>query len=95
MNRGRILEVAGLHTSLGDPANPVRAADGVSFGIDRGETLALLGESGCGKSMAALSLMRLLPAGGRITAGSVRFAGTELLALPEAGMRSIRGAGMS
>jgi peptide/nickel transport system ATP-binding protein len=90
-----ILEVEGLTTYFGDPSNPVRAADGIEFAISRGQTLALLGESGCGKSVSALSLMRLLPAGARITGGSVRFSGTELLALPESRMRTIRGAGMS
>ena len=91
----RILEVEQLQTYLGGPGDPLRAVDGISFEINRGQTLALLGESGCGKSISALSLMRLLPPGARIVGGSVRFAGTELLALPEARMRSVRGAGMS
>jgi len=91
----RILEVGQLKTYLGAPGDPVRAVDGISFDIRRGETLALLGESGCGKSISALTLMRLLPPGARIIGGSVRFAGMELLALPEARMRTVRGAGMS
>ena len=70
----------------------MRAVDGLSFEIARGETFALLGESGCGKSMAALSVMRLLPDVGHIAEGSVRLDGEELLALPEAQMRDVRGA---
>ena len=59
--------------------------------LRRGETFALVGESGCGKSMTALALMRLLPENGRITAGQIRLDGADLLALPESGMRAIRG----
>jgi len=69
----------------------VRAVDGVSFSVGRGETFALLGESGCGKSMTALSISRLLPDAGRIMSGSVRLDGQELLQLPEAVMRDVRG----
>ncbi|MCB1960771.1 MAG: ABC transporter ATP-binding protein [Rhodocyclaceae bacterium] len=77
------VEIAGERT--------VCPVDGLSLQISRGQTLALLGESGCGKSMTALALMRLLPAAGRIARGSVRYAGRELLALPEAQMRGVRG----
>ncbi len=90
-----ILHVEQLKTYLGAAEDPVRAVDGISFDISEGKTLALLGESGCGKSITALSLMRLLPAAGRIIGGSVGFAGINILALPEARMRAIRGAGMS
>ncbi|MGQ9659445.1 MAG: ABC transporter ATP-binding protein [Thermochromatium sp.] len=90
-----LLHVTGLTTELGDPARPVRVVDGLTLAIRRGETLALLGESGCGKSMTALSLMRLLPPSGRITAGSVRLEGTELLRLTEAEMRQVRGGRMA
>ncbi|HEX9181373.1 MAG TPA: ABC transporter ATP-binding protein [Burkholderiales bacterium] len=69
----------------------VRAVDGVSFRIGRGETFALLGESGCGKSVTALSIMRLLPERGHIVGGEVRLADTDLLALPELAMRGVRG----
>jgi peptide/nickel transport system ATP-binding protein len=92
-----LLEVTGLTTEL-PPARggerPVRVCDDVGFSIRRGETLALLGESGCGKSMTALSLMRLLPLGGRIISGAVRLGDTDLLKLPEHDMRRIRGGRM-
>jgi peptide/nickel transport system ATP-binding protein len=69
----------------------VRAVDNLRIAIERGETFALVGESGCGKSMTALALMRLLPENGRVTAGSVRLSGEELLQLPESRMRETRG----
>ncbi|MDP2030530.1 MAG: ABC transporter ATP-binding protein [Thiobacillus sp.] len=86
-----LLQVEQLAVDIG----PVRIVDGVSFHIAAGETYALLGESGCGKSMTALSLMRLLPDGGRIVAGSVRLAEQDVLALPESEMRRVRGGGMA
>jgi peptide/nickel transport system ATP-binding protein len=85
------LQVEDLRTVLDTAAGEVRAVDGLSFAIRRGETFALLGESGCGKSMAALSITRLLPDVGRITGGSVRLEGVELLAMPESAMRDVRG----
>jgi len=90
-----LLRVSGLTTLLGSEDRPVRVADGVDLELRRGETFALLGESGCGKSMTALSLMRLLPPSGRITQGSVRLGDTELLALPERAMRGVRGGRMA
>jgi len=90
-----LLSVRGLRTHLGDYRDPVRAVDGVSFDIRAGECFALLGESGCGKSMTALSLMRLLPSSGRIVGGEVEFQGRDLLRLPEAAMREVRGGGLS
>ncbi|HEX2201214.1 MAG TPA: ABC transporter ATP-binding protein, partial [Gammaproteobacteria bacterium] len=86
-----LLEVEDLSTYLGQGDTAVRAVDGLDFSIYRGETFVLLGESGCGKSMTALSLMRLLPPSGRIIAGRVRLDGCDLLKLPEAAMRAIRG----
>lgn len=87
-----LLSVRDLRTWFGAGEGVVRAVDGVSFDIRRGETFALLGESGCGKSMTALSIMQLVPApAGRIVAGSVLLDGQDLLALPEAAMRRIRG----
>jgi peptide/nickel transport system ATP-binding protein len=85
------LEIAGLRTELDTPEGVLRAVDGVDFEIRPGECFALVGESGCGKSMTALSLMRLLPEVGRIAAGEVRLGGQDLLALPEAAMRAVRG----
>ena len=90
-----ILSIANLTTHLGGAANPVRAVDGVTFDLRRGETFALLGESGCGKSITALSIMRLLPPSGRIVDGAVRLNGADVLGLPEAQMRGVRGAGIS
>ena len=70
----------------------VKAVDGVSLSLDRGETLGVVGESGCGKSVTALSVMRLVPpTSGRIVAGSIRFDDKELLTLDPAAMRAIRG----
>jgi len=90
-----LLEVESLSTLIQSGTRNVRAVDGVSFHIARGETFALLGESGCGKSMTALSLMRLLPPGGRLISGSVRLDGNDLVALPEVAMRGVRGARMA
>ena len=86
-----LLRVEALRTSLASAAGTVRAVDDVSFEVARGETFALLGESGCGKSMTALSLMRLLPEGGTIVGGRVLLDGRDLLALSEADMRDVRG----
>jgi peptide/nickel transport system ATP-binding protein len=85
-----LLSVRDLTVGIG-AARPV---DGVSFDIAAGETFALLGESGCGKSMTALALMRLLPGAARVLGGSVSYRGDELLALPERAMRAVRGAGL-
>lgn len=86
-----VLQINDLETILYTEAAPVRAVDGLTLQIMRGETFALLGESGCGKSMTALSVMRLLPDSGEILGGSVRLGGEDLLLLPEAAMRGIRG----
>jgi peptide/nickel transport system ATP-binding protein len=86
-----MLAVAQLKVALDADAGLIRAVDGLSLSIARGETFALVGESGCGKSMTALALMRLLPDNGAITDGAVTLAGTDVLALPESRMRSIRG----
>ncbi len=91
MTAGTLLKVEGLSTQFFGEDGVTRAVDGVSFGIAPGETLGLVGESGCGKSVTALSVMRLLPRNGRVVQGAVRFEGNDLLALSEAGMRDIRG----
>jgi peptide/nickel transport system ATP-binding protein len=86
-----LLEVADLRTQFFSEDGITRAVDGVSFSIAPGETLGLVGESGCGKSVTALSLLRLLPRNGRVIAGKIRFEGKDLLVLSEAEMRDIRG----
>ncbi|MFN0315242.1 MAG: dipeptide ABC transporter ATP-binding protein [Burkholderiales bacterium] len=86
-----LLEVIDLVTWIDAGAAPLRAVDGVSFTIEPAETFALLGESGCGKSMTALSLMRLLPDAARIVSGQVCLNGLDILALPESAMRAVRG----
>ena len=90
-----LLKVENLKTWLGNGTHPVRAVDGVDLEIRRGETFALLGESGCGKSMTALSIMRLLPPAGRIVEGEVMLGETSVLDLPEYQMRDARGGRMS
>ncbi|MHB1174133.1 MAG: ABC transporter ATP-binding protein [Sulfuriferula sp.] len=83
-----LLQVTDLRTRIG----AVRAVDGVSFSVSANETFALLGESGCGKSMTALSIMRLLPQQAQIdSSAQVLLEGRDLLALPETAMRSVRG----
>ncbi len=87
-----ILEVRDLHTQFNTLDGVVRAVDGVSFDVARGETLGIVGESGCGKSVTALSILRLIPPEtGRIAQGSIRFEGTELTALSEEEMKRLRG----
>jgi len=91
-----ILSVRDLKTRFFSRDGVVRAVDGVSFDVRRGETLCIVGESGCGKSVTALSAMRLLPEGvGRIVGGSIHFEGRDLATLPEREMRRIRGNRMS
>ena len=85
------LVVENLKSYFFTRAGLIKAVDDISFKVDKGETLALVGESGCGKSMTALSLLRLLPDPGRIVGGEVRLDGRDLLRLPETEMRRIRG----
>ncbi|MFC4778222.1 ABC transporter ATP-binding protein [Paenibacillus sp. GCM10023252] len=86
-----LVEFRGLRTSFRTEGGVVRAVDEVSFKVNRGETVCVVGESGCGKSVTALSLMRLISSPGRIDGGEVRFEGEDLLALREKQMRRIRG----
>src|ERR1700716_2903013 len=86
-----LLEVQNLQTHFRTPEGINRAVDGISFHVNEGETLAIVGESGCGKSVTAMSLMRLIPEPPGKIAGSVRFPGTDLLQLPEREMRASRG----
>lgn len=91
-----VLRVENLKTYFDTPEGTIRAVDGVSFSIRRGETLALLGESGCGKSITALSLLQLVPEpAGRIVSGEVWLGDEDILALPERDMRRVRGRRMA
>ncbi len=87
-----LLEVEGMVTRL---RNGARIVDDISFSIKQGETFALLGESGCGKSMTALSLMRLLPDSVHVESGTVRLEDADILELPEHAMREVRGGKMA
>jgi len=87
-----LLEVEDLGTWFYTRQGIVKAVDGVNFGVASGETLAIVGESGCGKSMTALSLMRLIPdPPGRIVSGTVKLGGKDLLKISEEEMRKVRG----
>ena len=87
-----LLDVRNLHTTFFTAAGTVRAVDGVSWDIQPGETVALVGESGCGKSVSALSVMRLVDeAAGQVESGEILYKGRNLLALTEEEMRGVRG----
>jgi peptide/nickel transport system ATP-binding protein len=87
----RLLEIRGLKTWFGTEVGEVHAVDGVDLAIDRGETLGVVGESGCGKSVTALSVMRLIPEPpGRIVAGQILWRGRDLVRLAPRAMRAIR-----
>src|SRR5207237_5255087 len=91
-NAETVLEVDGLRTYLFTRLGVVKAVDDVSFAVRRAETLAIVGESGCGRTMSAVSLLRLVPnPPGRIVSGSIKIDGKDLVALSEAEMRDIRG----
>ena len=91
-----MLEVNALKTYFFTRSGAVKAVDGVSFALERGETLAIVGESGCGKSVTALSLMRLIPdPPGRIVGGSISLDGVDILALNDDEMRAMRGRDIS
>ena len=90
-----LLSVRDLRVGFSSGQSVLEAVSGVSFDVAAGETLALLGESGCGKSVTALALLRLLPAAGCFLGGAVRFDGDDLLHLPEYAMRNVRGVGMA
>jgi peptide/nickel transport system ATP-binding protein len=87
-----LLEVEDLRTQFATSEGVVRAVDGVSFAIERGEVLGLVGESGCGKSVTSLSIMRLVPPPGAVVAGRVRLEGEDLLDKDAEAMRRVRGA---
>ncbi len=87
-----LLDIENLRTQFFTSDGTVRAVDGISYSVEEGETVALVGESGCGKSVSALSILRLIPfPPGRIVGGSIRFKGTDLLQLSDAEIRAVRG----
>jgi oligopeptide/dipeptide ABC transporter ATP-binding protein len=87
-----LLEIEDLRTQFFTSAGTVRAVDGISYAVNAGETVAIVGESGCGKSVSALSVLRLIPdPPGRVVGGQIRFQGRDLLALSDAEIRNIRG----
>ena len=90
MSTAHLLEVKDLQTQFPTRSGLVRAVDGVSFYLDRGELLGLVGESGCGKSITALSVMRLIAPPGKIVNGEILFDGKDLLKLSDAEMRQMR-----
>src|SRR6478672_7169465 len=86
-----LLEVDDLRTFFKTRAGEVHAVDGVSFSVERGKTLGIVGESGCGKSVTALSIMGLLPPSGRTVSGSIRFEGRELTTMSQRELEDVRG----
>src|SRR5450631_3161626 len=91
-----VLEVEGLRTLFATEGGELAAVDGVSFSVAAGRTLAIVGESGCGKSVTALSVMGLVPSPpGRIASGSIRFEGKELVGLAERELQDLRGNGLA
>ena len=89
---GNLIEIEDLKTSFFTTDGELRAVDGVSFAIEEGKTMGLVGESGCGKSVTALSTMQLIPkSAGRIVGGEIRYRGENLLGFDEARMRHVRG----
>ncbi len=87
-----LLKIENLKTQFFTSAGTVKAVDGISYTVDEGETVAIVGESGCGKSVSALSILRLIPwPPGKIVEGSIRFDGKDILALDGESMRKIRG----
>src|SRR6266487_561723 len=89
--QGALLSVIGLRTVFRTGSGDIAAVDGVDISVERGRTLGVVGESGCGKSVLSLSVMRLVPPPGRIAAGHIEFDGRNLLDLSMAQMRDIRG----
>jgi peptide/nickel transport system ATP-binding protein/oligopeptide transport system ATP-binding protein len=88
---GPLLQIENLRTVFSGQNGETAAVDGVSLSVEKGKTLGIVGESGCGKSMLSLSVMRLVPPPGRTAQGKVLFEGRDLLTLPPAAMRDIRG----
>jgi len=95
MDDAPLLRVRGLVTSFRTDTGVLRAVDGVSFDVPKAATVAVVGESGCGKSVTALSILRLVNAPGRVESGTVELEGRDLLQLPERAMRDVRGKDVS
>ena len=95
MSAPPLLEIDGLVTAFQTPRGALRAVDGVSLRVERGQTVCIAGESGCGKSVTALSVMGLLPEAARVEAGAIRLNGVDLLALAPAERRGLRGRAMA
>lgn len=91
----RLLEVRDLHTSFFTDAGEVKAVNGMTFNLDEGKVLGIVGESGSGKSVTAYSIMQILAGTGKIVSGSIKFKGQELVGIPEAKMKDIRGNNIS
>ena len=90
-----LLEVQDLRTYYHTVRGPVKAVDGISFQVKKGEAMGLAGESGCGKTTVALSVLRILPTGGKIVGGKILFRGEDLLNLKDEQMRAVRWKGIS
>src|ERR1700719_379722 len=86
-----LLQLEDLHTQFFTSRGVVRAVDGVSFHIDVGETLGIVGESGCGKTMTALSILRLVPDPGKIVSGRILFRGNDVVKMGDEEIREFRG----
>lgn len=95
MDNSMVLEVKNLETTFASKAGPVRAVNNVSYNIHKGQTLGVVGESGCGKSVTSYSLMRLIEKPGRISNGQILLNGRDLLKLNEAEMENVRGGEMA
>lgn len=91
MNKDTILQIQDLHTHFFIGHKELPVVNGISLGIEKGKILALVGESGCGKTMTALSILRLVPYPGRIVSGKILFSGKDLLELTDSQMQKIRG----
>jgi oligopeptide/dipeptide ABC transporter ATP-binding protein len=95
MSEDKLLEVSDLRVEFPTPKGSVRAADGVSFTVSRGEIVGLVGESGCGKSVTTLALMRLVRPPGRIAGGRILFKGRDILSMSDREIRALRGSEMA
>lgn len=91
MNKEPLLKVDNLKTHFNTATGIVKAVDGVTFSLDSGQTLGIVGESGCGKSVTSSSIMRLLPKNGHIVEGSILFEGKDIVKLSQKEMLQIRG----